>query len=127
MSGTMTGRAVTDRASASSDSPAAEARPGETSSVLVEVGDGRGALVLYLHDGYLDEEIEISRVGSAHRVHTGVLDRLTAAGVVRAAVFGSLAAGSYIVWADAVIALGTVSVAAGQVTEWTQPGRCAAT
>ena len=119
MSGTATGRAVTDRAPTSSVSPRAEARPGESASVLVDVGNGKGALVLYLDDGFVDDEIEISPVRSAHRVHTGVLDRHTASGVVRAAVFGSLVAGSYTVWRDARTAAATVMVVAGTVTEWT--------
>jgi hypothetical protein len=118
MSGT-TGRAVTDRAPSSSVSGRAEARPEESASVLVDVGEGKGALVLYMDDGFADDEIEISPVGSAHRVHTGVLDRQTAAGVVRAAVFGSLVAGSYAVWRDAHTAATTLTVVAGTVTEWT--------
>lgn len=119
MSGTTTGRAVTDRAPTSSVSPPAEARPGESASVLVDVGNGQGALVLYLDRGFVDDEIEISPIGSVHRVHTGVLDRQTAAGVVRAAVFGSLVAGSYTVWRDAHTAAATVTIVAGTVTEWT--------
>jgi hypothetical protein len=118
MSGTTTGRAVTDRAPTSSVSPPAEARPGESASVLVDVGNGKGALVLYLDRGFVDDEIEISPVGSVHRVHTGALDRQIAAGAVRAAVFGSLAAGSYTVWRDAHTAA-TVTIVAGTVTEWT--------
>jgi hypothetical protein len=119
MSGTTTGRAVTDRAPTSSVAPPAEARAGESASVLVDVGNGKGALVLYLDRGFVDDEIEISPVGSAHRVHTGVLDRQTAAGVVRAAVFGSLVAGSYTVWRDTHTAATTVKIVAGMVTEWT--------
>ena len=119
MSGTATGRAVTDRAPTSSASPRAEARPRESASVLVDVGNGKGALVLYLDDGFIDDEIEISPVRSAHRVHTGVLDRHTASRVVRVAVFGSLVAGSYTVWRDARTAAATVTVVAGTVTEWT--------
>jgi hypothetical protein len=119
MNGTTTGRAVTDRAPTSSASPPAEARSGESASVLVDVGNGKGALVLYLDRGFVDDEIEISPVGSVHRVHTGVLDRQTAAGAVRAAVFGSLVAGSYRVWRDAHTAAATVTIVAGTVTEWT--------
>ena len=118
----MTGRVVHHHASASSASGEAEPRSGETASVLLEVGDGKGALVLYLDEGFLDDEIEISPAGSAHRVHTGVLDRHTAAGVVKAAVFGSLAAGAYVVWRDAVTAATTVDVVDGMVTEWAVVG-----
>jgi hypothetical protein len=111
------GRAVTHRAppaSASVEEPA-----GECASVLVEVGGDKGALVLYLDDGFRDQEVEISRAGSPRRVHTGVLDRRTAAGPVLAAVFGSLTAGSYVVWRDGTTPAAIVAVAGGLVTEWT--------
>ncbi len=87
-------------------------------SVLVEVGNGNGALVLFLGDSFRDREIEISRLGSTARVHTGVLERRTAAGRVLAAVFGSLPAGRYVVWGDAQSALDEVAVASGRVSEW---------
>jgi hypothetical protein len=87
--------------------------------VLVEVGGDKGALVLYLDDGFRGQEVEISRAGSPHRVHTGVLQRRTVAGPVLAAVFGSLAAGSYVVWRDRSTPAVTVVVTGGRVTEWT--------
>jgi hypothetical protein len=113
------GRAVTDRAPLSSASVHAEEPVGECASVLVEVGGDRGALVLYLDDGFRDREVEISHAGSSQRVHTGVLERRTSAGVVLAAVFGSLAAGSYVVWRDGTTPATTVTVTGGRVTEWT--------
>jgi hypothetical protein len=107
------------RAPRSSASDDEEGAAGECASVLVEVGGDRGALVLYLDDDFRDREVEISRVGQSHRVHTGVLERRTAAGPVLAAVFGSLAAGSYVVWRDATSPAVTVAVTGGRVTEWT--------
>jgi len=42
-------------------------------SVAIDVGPGRGALVLYPGERFRGREIEISRVGGhGHRVHTGV-------------------------------------------------------
>lgn len=115
----MGGRAVTDSAPAlpalgTSDEPSTE-----SACVLVEVGGDRGALVLYLDEGFRDHEVEISRVGQLHRVHTGVLEWRTALGPVLAAVFGSLLAGSYVVWWDATTPAATVAVTGGRVTEWT--------
>jgi hypothetical protein len=112
------GRAVTVRAPSSSASVNSEDPAAECTSIVVEVGGDRGALVLYLDDAFRNHEVEISPVGSAHRVHTGVLDRATAAGTALAAVFGSLAAGPYLVWRDNQTAAATVVVIAGQVTEW---------
>jgi hypothetical protein len=113
------GRAVTHRAPPSSASVHPEDPAEECASVLVEVGGDKGALVLYLDDGFRHQEVEISRVGSAHRVHTGVLERRTAAGAVLAGVFGSLVAGSYVVWRDSTTPAATVAVTGGRVTEWT--------
>lgn len=115
----MTGRAVTDRAPSSSASPRDVEHSEAPASVLVEVGGGKGALVLYLDESFRGREIEISRVGVARRVHTGVLERHTAAGVVLAAVFGSLAVGRYVIWHDSDTQAASVVVADGHVTEWT--------
>ena len=121
MSGSVTGPAVAGRAPASSPALQAEAAPRESASVLVEVGCGKGALVLYLGDSFSDGEVEINRVGCARRVHTGILDRRTPAGVVRAAVFGSLEAARYVVWRDATTPAGSVVVSDGRVTELLVP------
>src|SRR4029077_19385334 len=60
--------------------------------VMVDVGPGAGALVIYAADELRGQEIEISPLGhDASRTHTDVLRRKTSAGYVNAAVFGSLA------------------------------------
>jgi hypothetical protein len=71
-------------------------------SVALDIGDGRGALVLYPSERFRGREIEISRVGGdGRRVHTGVHERRAAARSLLTAVFGSLPAGEYRVWEDA--------------------------
>ena len=86
--------------------------------MMLDIGAGRGALVIYPGERYRHREIEISPGdGSGRRVHTGVHDRATAAGMVLTAVFGSLAAGEYVVWAQETIAGPTVVVSDGAVTE----------
>ena len=81
-----------------------ESAPGVTpgASVAVDIGEGFGALVIYPAERYRGREIEISPADElAHRVHTGVHERATFAGTSRlTAVFGSLAAGDYLIWAD---------------------------
>jgi hypothetical protein len=86
--------------------------------VMVDVGPGIGALVIYAGDDLRGQEIEISPAGfDLQRVHTDVLRRRTAGGYVFAAVFGSLAEGSYQLWHDSQPGPVTVAIESGVVTE----------
>jgi hypothetical protein len=90
----------------------------QSATVALDIGAGRGALVIYPADRYRGREIEISRDGGdERRVHTGVHERMTADGPVLTAIFGSLQDGGYVVWADAETAGPTVSVPEGAVAE----------
>jgi hypothetical protein len=96
------------------------ARQAENGSVALDIGAGRGALVIYPDERYRDREIEISRVdGAGNPVHTGVHERATQAGSTLTAIFGSLPWGDYVVWSDAITAGPTVTVSEGTVTELT--------
>jgi hypothetical protein len=87
-------------------------------SVALDIGAGRGALVIYPSERHRDTEIEISRAGGdGRRAHTGVHERPTQAGAKLTAIFGSLGEGDYVVWADATTAQTTVTVSEGAVTE----------
>lgn len=100
----------------------AEGRPSSTpsASVALDIGEGRGALVIYPGERYRDREIEISRSdGDGHRVHTGVHDRATASGPILTAIFGSLAAGEYVIWTEATTEGPLVTVPEGAVAEVT--------
>jgi hypothetical protein len=89
-----------------------------SASVALDVGSGRGALIIYPDERYRDREIEISyAVGDGRRVHTGVHERSTDAGPVLTAIFGSLPAGEYVVWEDETTAAATVTVLDGKVAE----------
>ena len=47
-----------------------------SASVALDIGPGRGALVIYPEARFRGREIEISRCGGdGHRVHTGVHER----------------------------------------------------
>ncbi len=94
--------------------------PGHTASasVAIDVGAGRGALVIYPAERFREREIEISPLhGDGRRVHTGVHERRMHAGAVLTAIFGSLASGQYVVWEDARTAGPTVTVPDGAVGE----------
>jgi hypothetical protein len=86
--------------------------------VMVDVGPGVGALVIYAGEALRGQEIEISHGSSdAKRVHTDVLRRKTAGGYIFAAVFGSLAEGEYQLWNHSRSGPVAVRIVGGQVTE----------
>jgi hypothetical protein len=86
--------------------------------VALDIGAGRGALVIYPDERFRGEELEISpALGDGHRVHTGVHERTTQSGSMLTAVFGSLSAGDYVVWENATSPGATVTVREGMVTE----------
>jgi len=98
------------------------AQAAECASVAVEIGDGRGALILYPGERFRGREIEISEaVGEGHRVHTGVHERTTATRTQLTAIFGSLPPGDYLIWEDAATPGPVVSVNDGAVAEVTLP------
>ncbi|MHB8687833.1 MAG: phospholipase [Candidatus Dormibacteraceae bacterium] len=86
--------------------------------VMVDVGPGTGALVIYADEALRGQEIEISPVGDdAKRVHTDVLRRRTGSGYIWAAVFGSLPEGEYRLWHSAAAGPREVRIVGEQVTE----------
>jgi hypothetical protein len=89
-----------------------------SASVALDIGPGKGALVIYPHERYRGREIELSRVGDdRRRTHTGVHDRTTEAGSILTAIFGSLPAGEYVVWRGATTRGPLITVPEGQVAE----------
>ena len=92
--------------------------PASSASVALDIGGGRGALIIYPSERYRGLEIEISAAGGdGHRVHTGVHERGCAAGSRLTAIFGSLRAGTYVIWEDEATEGDTVTVPDGAVAE----------
>jgi hypothetical protein len=94
--------------------------PASSASVALDIGGGRGALIIYPSERYRGLEIEISAAdgeAEGHRVHTGVHERSSDAGSALTAVFGSLPAGQYVVWEDETTRGETVTVPDGAVAE----------
>jgi hypothetical protein len=90
-----------------------------SASVALDIGPGRGALVIYPDDRFRGREIEISRSdGDGHRVHTGVHEREARTGGILTAIFGSLPTGEYEVWEDSESCAGRVAVPEGAVAEF---------
>jgi phage terminase large subunit GpA-like protein len=100
--------------------------PSSAGSVVLELGDTTGVLVLEATADLNGREIEISVVGGAahahaHRTHSMVRERGTAAGKSYAAVYPGLAVGTYTVWRDRDTPVATVTIDGGRVTRYRWP------
>jgi hypothetical protein len=99
-----------------------EAAPGPSGpgTVVMELGAGVGALILYTPASLDGEEIEISRDG-APRTHSRVRPRPLPGQTRYAAVYPGLPAGRYTIW-RAHTPVAAVTVAGGQVSSCHWPG-----
>ena len=89
-----------------------------TESVVLDIGQGVGALIVYTKAELRGREIEVSPVGSAAtRVHVEILERRVNGRPVFAAVFPQLCAGNYEIWGkNAPNPSGSASIVGGEVT-----------
>ena len=95
--------------------------PTGAGSVILDLGDSVGALILATPAEFHGREIEISPADGgtgARRTHAMVRRRETGAGASFAAVYPGLAAGTYTVWRTASAPAGTVVVEGGQVARF---------
>jgi hypothetical protein len=97
------------------------AGPSGSGTVVLELGPGAGALVLYTPAGRDGAEIEVSLAGAGGRIHSMVRPRHVTGATVHAAVYPDLPPGEYTIW-DGNAAMATTKVAAGAVTTATWPG-----
>jgi ABC-type Zn2+ transport system substrate-binding protein/surface adhesin len=119
--------------------------PSTAGSVVLELGETVGVLVIEATAELNRREIEISPVGGddrrehdhehghdhdhahdhgdahVHRTHSMVRERGTAAGKSYAAVYPGLAVGVYTVWRDHDTPVGTVTIDGGRVTRYRWP------
>ena len=95
--------------------------------VVLDVGPGVGALVLYAPAELEGTEIEISPNGrrgesaAAARTHARVRRRQAGGALSYAAVYQELAAGRYVIWRDRDTPACRVVIASGEVTSWRLP------
>jgi len=103
-----------------SESAAGPSGPG---TVVLELGPGVGALVLYTPAELDGREIEISRddQDGARRTHSQVRPRHVPSGTRYAAVYPDLAAGSYTLWADEQTPASRVVITGGKITSVSWP------
>jgi hypothetical protein len=87
-----------------------------SAAVAIDIGHGLGALVILPGERFRGREI--SRVDSDEpRTHTGVHERSKKGGKVLTAIFGSLPAGEYVIWEDALTAGPVVEIPDGAVAQ----------
>jgi hypothetical protein len=90
-------------------------------SVILELGEGIGALILETPPGLDGHEIEISPFAGGARTHSLVRERHTATRTIYAAVYPVLPAGEYTVWRDEGIPAGQVIIHGGRASRFRWP------
>lgn len=90
-------------------------------SVILELGEQVGALVLEVPAGLAGHEIEISPTDGGPRTHSMVRERVTAEGVGYCAVYPDVPACEYTVWGEDGAAVGRVAVHGGEVSRFRWP------
>jgi len=94
----------------------------EAGTVVLEIGAGTGALVVYAPADLAGREIEISADGQAgRRRHACVRERRGGGAVSYAAVYDRLVPAAYTIWRDRLTPAATVTVTGGQVTSYDWP------
>jgi hypothetical protein len=85
-------------------------------SVVLDIGQNVGALMIYTDAALRGREIEVSpRGGIAMPVHVEVLERRVNGRPFFAAVFPGLRAGDYDIWEHFPTLSGTVTIVGGEV------------
>jgi hypothetical protein len=96
--------------------------PSGQGTVVLNIGAGIGALVIYTPGNLHGHEIEVSPVGDGtNRTHAAVRARYVRDGVLFSVVIDNLAEGRYVVWRDPVTPVAEVDVRSGAVTEYEWP------
>ncbi len=91
--------------------------PAATDALVLDIGAGVGALILYAPEAALGAEVEVSRPGDARRAHTVIRRRHVLGRDIVAGVYPALEEGDYVVWSLRGTRAGTASVRGGRVTE----------
>jgi hypothetical protein len=84
-------------------------------TVVLDIGQDIGALIIYTEADLRGREIEVSPKGVAKRVHVDVLERRINCRPVFAAVFPGLRAGDWDIWENGPSPSGTVTIVGGEV------------
>jgi hypothetical protein len=93
-------------------------RSGPADALVLDIGLDAGAMVVYAPEGWIGDELDVTREGEprSHHRHLQVRRLRAPVGDVVAGVLPSLPAGRYTVWGTSGSEVATVAVAAGEVT-----------
>ncbi|MFL5823331.1 MAG: phospholipase [Solirubrobacteraceae bacterium] len=95
--------------------------------LVLEIGDGLGALILHTDAAMHGVEVEISPAGDdSERSHKQVLERFIGGRSAYTAVFDQLPAGRYTLWTDGVPRVRDVVVGAEEVAQFNWPAELSA-
>jgi hypothetical protein len=86
-------------------------------AIVLDIGDGIGALIVYTTSEFDGREIEVSPLGSTARIHTVVHARDVDGRTIFAAVFPSLAEGDYTLWSPDPTGTRRLTITSGLVAE----------
>jgi hypothetical protein len=86
--------------------------------VVLDIGDGVGALIVHTDSGLIGTEVEISPASNdTHRTHKQVLERVIEGRPTYVLVFDNLAEGEHTLWLDDVARERNVRIAGGEIAE----------
>ena len=102
--------------------PEASYGPSAAASVILELSEHVGALIIDTAAELTGVEIEISKAGAPVRTHSMVRERITKPAHQYSAVYPALEAGDYTIWHENGGPAGTVTVLGGQVTRYALVG-----
>ena len=93
---------------------------GPPEALVLDIGDGIGALVLYTNESCLGREVDVTPAGSphSHEIHTMIRRRRAVDRDVVAGVYPELEAGTYDVWGIDRVIVGQVVIEGGRVAEY---------
>jgi hypothetical protein len=92
--------------------------PVHSEDLVLDIGDGIGALILYTTPELSGHEIEVSRLGSeGNRVHTAIHERRVNGRTVFAGVYPELPEGQYRIWSEDPSKPTTFTIVSGRITE----------
>jgi hypothetical protein len=94
-------------------------------SVVLDLGDGIGALIVHTDPELLGVEVEISPAGAdGNRQHKEVLQRTMGPATVNVLVYDNLPEGKYTLWVDDVAWAIDVRIESGSIAELDWKGTC---